>query len=720
MTILSTKNGHFLDAHERIVNLRGVNLSGSSKLPRNHHDPHATPTFVDRPFPPSDAPLHFARLQASGVRLLRFLVSWEAIEHAGPGIYDTEYLEYVRQILEVARRFDMLVYLDPHQDVWSRWTGGDGAPLWTLELAGFDVTNFRRCEAAVCRETYGTGHSTDERRSSDKNNNQHTAALPKMIWPTNYFKLACATMFTLFWAGERFAPHCLVDNDDGQGTRVNIQTYLQTHYIHAMAELLQHLRGLDNIVGIGTMNEPSPGYINVHDLTIGFDQSVPQATTSSSSSSSKSKELKYGLAPTPFQGMVLGEGYPQQVSEWSNGILQHLFNKHDRSVLVDPNRKRAWKQGTECLWKREGVWRIHPQTKQPELLLPNYFANVDFGTECYLPFAARYAEILQRIWNSEVTPTDATTTTTTATDSTTISTKQPLHIFVELPPLEFTSTPFPQIPSSSSSSEKNTHGIPHAINATHWYDGVTLFTRSWRPHFSFDTRTHRPVLGYNRIFRMHTDQLHDIRQLSITKMNHVPTLIGETGIPFDMTGGKSRDSQIDAMDHTIRCLEKNLLSFTLWCYTPDNTHQDGDGWNGEDLSVFCNEEKQGLDESDPLYIYDGMRAAPAVIRPYAWCMAGMPLENNFDMERGVFLYRGVANDDRMYSVPTEIFVPKYWCLTTSEMDIRVLGGRFEVEEFRHWFIVKYWNEDLSIEQRVEIQFMRKKKSWCRTWGVPFI
>ncbi|KAL7520115.1 hypothetical protein ACHAWX_004860 [Stephanocyclus meneghinianus] len=695
MTRIHTKDGQFIDAHERILNLRGVNLAGSSKLPSNHshhdilHPDPACTTFVNRPFPLSEASLHFSRLKACGFRLIRFIVTWEAVEHAGPGIYDTEYLEYVRQVLEVANEFGMLVYIDPHQDVWSRWTGGDGAPLWTLELAGFDVANFRQCESAVCKETYGEGHGTDERNGNE--------TLPKMIWPTNYFKLASATMFTLFWAGQRFAPHCLVENHDATSeNKVNIQIYLQTHYINAMAELIKYLRGLDNIVGIGTMNEPSPGYINVDDLARGFGQSQP----TESSSTPKTNELKYGLAPTPFQGMVLGEGHPQQVSEWSNGILQHILGKHNRSVLVDPMGKRAWKstpQRTECIWKREGVWRIHPQTQQPELLNPKYFANVDFGTSCYLPFAIKYANTLQRIWKSSTSTSE-------------------LHIFVELPPLEFSSTPFPQISSSSES------GIPHAINATHWYDGVTLFTRSWKSYLSFDTRTHRPVFGYNKIFKMHSSQLNDIRQLSVTKMDNVPTLIGETGIPFDMAGNTKWDSfgsQVAAMDHTLRCLEKNLLSFTLWCYTPDNTNKEGDLWNGEDLSIFCNDQKQGLDESDPLYIFDGMRAGQAVIRPYAQCMAGKPLENTFDMEKAFFLFRGVANGDTKYDVPTEIFVPKIWCSTESDMSIRAVGGKFEVDEYPHWFIVKYWHEDLSTEQRVEIQFSRKKTSRRRVWGVPF-
>jgi hypothetical protein len=55
-----------------------------------------------------------------------------------------------------------------------------------------------------------------------------------------------------------------------KSTKINIQKYLQTHYINAMAELLKHLSGLDNIVGIGTMNEPSSGFINIANLSVGY------------------------------------------------------------------------------------------------------------------------------------------------------------------------------------------------------------------------------------------------------------------------------------------------------------------------------------------------------------------------------------------------------------------------------------------------------------------
>eukprot|EP00581_Thalassiosira_minuscula_P007728 CAMPEP_0183710176 /NCGR_PEP_ID=MMETSP0737-20130205/5985_1 /TAXON_ID=385413 /ORGANISM="Thalassiosira miniscula, Strain CCMP1093" /LENGTH=697 /DNA_ID=CAMNT_0025938399 /DNA_START=76 /DNA_END=2169 /DNA_ORIENTATION=+ len=674
------KDGEFVDEHDRILNLRGVNLSGSSKIPSNKSNINwldtRSVTFVNRPFPLSDAPLHFARLRACGFTFLRFIVTWEAIEHEGPGIYDVDYLAYIRQILEVASEHGMQIYIDPHQDVWSRWTGGDGAPLWTLQLAGFDVDNLRECEAAISPETYGRGHSSAEKQIFSGNQKN----FPKMIWPTNYFKLACATMYTLFWAGERFAPNFMVDDvddDDGNQGKINIQRYLQKHYTKAMAQLIKHLVGLDNIVGVGTMNEPSPGYINVADLSLGFGQSPSEG----SSKKPTLDELKYGLAPTPFQGMCLGEGHKQSVGEWSNGFLQHILGKPDRWVTVNPGDRKAWTDSSAgCIWKQAGVWCTNPQTSQPELLRPDYFANVDFGRECYLPFASKYAEVLSSIWTSEA--------------------QQPLLIFVELPPLEFTSTPFPEIKRDD---------LPNAVNATHWYDGVTLFTRSWKSYFSVNTRSHYPVFGYNNIFKMHTRELADIKRLGTDNMHGAPTLIGECGIPYDMVGTNfsSFGPQLAAMNHTLKCLEENMLSFTLWCYTPDNTNREGDWWNGEDLSLFCNDQKKKRNgpnkEKDVDDIYDGLRASRAFARPYARCIAGKPTENKFDLQKGLF--RCVYRTAQKYDVPTEIFVPKLWCPSKSDMNIRMSkGGRWEVEEGAQWFVVKCWNADSgdAVENKVEI------------------
>lgn len=76
----------------RILQLRGVSLSGSSKLPTNlpsHHPEtdeffdHANVTYVGRPFPLSDMDEHLSRIREWGFRIVRLVVTWEALEHAG-------------------------------------------------------------------------------------------------------------------------------------------------------------------------------------------------------------------------------------------------------------------------------------------------------------------------------------------------------------------------------------------------------------------------------------------------------------------------------------------------------------------------------------------------------------------------------------------------------------------------------------------------------------
>jgi len=105
----------FRDDRDRVIIPRGVNLGGTTKLPLkplittfhgsqlffNHTDVsfvgryltlfhvsypmfHVSPTLFCRPFPLDDAHTHLLRLKRWGLTFLRFLVTWEAIEHAGP------------------------------------------------------------------------------------------------------------------------------------------------------------------------------------------------------------------------------------------------------------------------------------------------------------------------------------------------------------------------------------------------------------------------------------------------------------------------------------------------------------------------------------------------------------------------------------------------------------------------------------------------------------
>lgn len=149
-------------------------------------------------------------------------------------------LDYLYQVVAKAGEYGFRVFIDPHQDVWSRFTGGDGAPGWTLEAAGLDMQGFQATGAAIVHNTHGD-------------------PFPRMIWPTNYAKLAAATMFTLFFAGNTFAPKTRVEG-------VPIQDYLQSHYFNAIKRVAARLKDLPHVLGYDTLNEPSAGWIGWQDL----------------------------------------------------------------------------------------------------------------------------------------------------------------------------------------------------------------------------------------------------------------------------------------------------------------------------------------------------------------------------------------------------------------------------------------------------------------------
>jgi hypothetical protein len=597
-----TKGPWFIDDAGRALILRGVNLSGSSKVPyrpngathlREGFFEHRDISFVGRPFPLEEADEHLTRLRAWGLTVLRFLVTWEAIEHAGPGQYDREYLDYLHAVIKKAGEYGFLVIIDPHQDVWSRFSGGDGAPGWTLEAVGFDLTRFHEAGGAIVHQLHGD-------------------PFPPMIWPTNGAREAAATMFTLFFGGSVFAPQTLIEGEPAQ-------EYLQRHYIAAFQQVALRLQDLGCIIGYEVFNEPLSGFIGLKDLTRPV---FP---------------IKFGPQVSPLQAMLLGDGISQEIEIWERRTIRSRLIERR---LMNPKKMRIWREGYPGVWRQNGVWDVDEKNRV-RLLRPHHFAqvngkDVDFSRDFMRPFVNRFAAAIREV--------DPHTIIFFETDP-------------RVPPPEW--------------EPQDAHNI---VYAPHWYDAIVLFLKTYTPWVGIDTHKKSLVLGRMNVMRSFTRQLARHKEYAERYLGSAPTLIGEIGIAYDLNGRSAYRTgdftqQIRAMDRILHAADENLLSYTIWNYTPDHDNAHGDQWNGEDLSIFSRDMYRSSMEKKnhprlstgsaaaPADIHAGGRALEAIVRPYPRATAGEPLRMAFDMVRRTFTFEFRHNP--LVHAPSEIFVPDY-------------------------------------------------------------
>jgi endoglycosylceramidase len=116
-------DGKFIkDSQGRTVLLRGVNISGDSKVP---------------PFMPITDAAMLDPLPGLGINTLRLLFTWEAFEPNRCN-YDSAYLQYYEQAVQWASQREIYVIVDFHQDAYSRYSidgCGDGFPEWAIYSA---------------------------------------------------------------------------------------------------------------------------------------------------------------------------------------------------------------------------------------------------------------------------------------------------------------------------------------------------------------------------------------------------------------------------------------------------------------------------------------------------------------------------------------------------------------------------------------------------------
>lgn len=583
---ISTHKGQFVDQYNRTIIYRGINLSGSSKLPYTADCENKTSfcnnvSFVGRPFPLDEADIHFKRLKLWGFNFIRLIVTWEALEHAGPKQYDDEYISYMRQIILKAKTYGFTVLIDSHQDVWSRFTGGDGAPLWTLEKVGFNIENFKATNAAL---TY----------------NDPNEKIPTMIWPTNYTKLGSATMFSLFFAGNDFAPKTKIDG-------LPVQDFLQQHYINAFVHLAKAIKDLDNVVGFDVMNEPHPGYIGQENLN-----------------NYTHFPLKNLATPTPAQSFALGAGYSVEVANWKVGLLGL---EEDGTVTVNENKLSAWAEPSKDVWLENGIWQ--KDGDKFKLTNKHYFSQindrkVNFSQDYYVPFLLDFTQAIRAVIPET---------------------------------LMFYENPF------ISEMPKIDH-IENVVNATHWYDQITLIKKRYLSWVTLNLSTGKPVFGSENIDGYLSEKLERVIKHAHYLGDDAPTLVGELGIPFDLSNGAAFEpisqgewdfsEQNLALDRSLRTMERSAANYSLWNYTPDNSNKHGDLWNGEDLSIFSPDQVDPNIKND---INNGGRALRSAVRPFASAINGYIEKASFDMQTGRYELLFISTPLHKNNVPTIIHLP---------------------------------------------------------------
>lgn len=595
MSPLTIDGQWFRDRHGRQVTLRGVNLGGDCKVPARpdghtyrptDFSDHRDVSFVGRPAPLDEIDDHFARIAHWGFNCLRLLTTWEAVEHSGPGEYDAEYLAYFAEVCRRAEAHGLYVFVDFHQDVWSRMTGGDGAPGWLFEKVGLDFTKFDQADAAFTMQA-----------NYDPAAGGRQAAYPQMSWGSNYRMPANGIMWTLFFAGDAFAPEFRIDGRSAQA-------FLQDHYLGSMRAIAQAVAHCPNVIGFDSLNEPGTGWI-----------AQPM---------SLSQGLLRGAQWSPLDGLAVASGFSRELPLMEGG-----------TKLANPDGISIWLPGHDCPFRAAEAWDV--RDGKPVVLREDHFTRrgevaVSIEHDFMLPFYHRVAETFREV-------------------------RADWLLFAELDP--FASLRgghgFPDGMPERTVNASHWYDITALITKS--FDparSVHLLSGTVSEGSAAIEAGYVEELGR---LKAAGDALHGGAPSLVGECGIAYDMNDASAYAAWAAGERGEGAwaaQVSALDLMYNALDALQLNSTQWNYTVSNRNDVmvGDGWNQEDLSIWSIDQQANPDDPN-----SGGRAISGFCRPFARAVQGVPKRQRFALASGVFELTIEA--DPALSQPTEIYVPDW-------------------------------------------------------------
>lgn len=640
LTRLQTELSYLKDSYGRYVFFHGVNVSGTTKVPVSiSGEPYTldkagdaavsgVPSFLGRPFDVDHVEAEVKKLRDAGFNAFRLLVSWEGVSPERAGKYDTEYLESIRRVAQIANAHGVWVLLDMHQDMFSRHlvvryneqpeygdpgsientilallppytdtVRGDGAPRWAVEaclqekdldspnwgtprlVSGMDANAVLNLMGVYNLLLGGDGGPLPEWVDYMLTHlpppfpvTETSDVLPMTNWGVAAaLSMDAQRCFACLFAGDVAFPGLEVGGK-------SVKDYLQEQYAEAWKKVAEQVKDLPNVMGYDIINEPIGNFIVL---------SAAAALVQTDSTEAVETLM------TDLLGAELG---PK--------IAKALLDLR----ILPPDTK------TETL----AAWGLDKIDTFAILGL-----NIGFDKNYMRPFYERVGKAIL-----EVDPRAV--------------------IFIE-PSMNITSLlgagSFGMWDQSMTRPD-----LPQVVYAPHIYTDIY-------PFIGFNQKPREFTVEEVR-HRDYVPEMQKITAIVEHSLGNVPVVFGEFGTYFNFGGvdaSIANDYAVSShiLDNYYEAFEALFQSQMLWCYSPDNVKDYGDRWNKEDFSVQDFEQR--------------WRSETAWSRPYAKALAGKPLETHFLSPHHYFdPDKGVVDPEREFFVryasketdaPTEIFVP---------------------------------------------------------------